>query len=324
MRRPPLLFTLLLLALSAHGPGAAVAENHRALQADAGGESGGRHGAGPAVEDLLGPGADRATDRGIPGRRNVSRADDSRPSAAPGGATRRRRRRRSRKRRQLDAKSPLPALALARLETERGQPQGSRGAYEKAVALLAAGRSARGGDAAATRRRVARCRRSDQGGGGVGEDGGAESRTISSCAAGSPTPTRRISCPTARSSISTTSKPTRRRRARARPPADRPHAPGRGPAGRGHRRAGKGARADRAGQLAARRAANRSSSGCTSATTARRNSKRAGKSLADENPRDLGACLQLIDLYERLGDLEEQRAWLEAASSWRRKTPTTG
>jgi len=35
------------------------------------------------------------------------------------------------------------------------------------------------------------------------------------------------------------------------------------------------------------------------------------KNYAAENPRDLGACLQLIELYERLGNLEQQRAWLE-------------
>ena len=34
------------------------------------------------------------------------------------------------------------------------------------------------------------------------------------------------------------------------------------------------------------------------------------KKFAAENPRDLGACLQLIELYERLGDLENQRTWL--------------
>ena len=36
------------------------------------------------------------------------------------------------------------------------------------------------------------------------------------------------------------------------------------------------------------------------------------KKLAAENPRDLGACLQLVELYERLGDLENQRTWLTA------------
>ncbi|MEZ0254913.1 MAG: tetratricopeptide repeat protein [Chthoniobacter sp.] len=35
------------------------------------------------------------------------------------------------------------------------------------------------------------------------------------------------------------------------------------------------------------------------------------KKFAAENPRDLGACLQLVELYERLGDLEQQRVWLE-------------
>lgn len=35
------------------------------------------------------------------------------------------------------------------------------------------------------------------------------------------------------------------------------------------------------------------------------------KKYAAENPRDLGACLQLVELYERLGDLEQQRGWLE-------------
>jgi tetratricopeptide (TPR) repeat protein len=34
------------------------------------------------------------------------------------------------------------------------------------------------------------------------------------------------------------------------------------------------------------------------------------KKFAAENPRDLGACLQLVELYERLGDLENQRTWL--------------
>ncbi len=34
------------------------------------------------------------------------------------------------------------------------------------------------------------------------------------------------------------------------------------------------------------------------------------KKYAEENPRDLGASLQLVDLYERLGNLEEQRVWL--------------
>jgi predicted Zn-dependent protease len=35
------------------------------------------------------------------------------------------------------------------------------------------------------------------------------------------------------------------------------------------------------------------------------------KKFAAGNPRDLGACLQLVELYERLGDLEQQRAWIE-------------
>ncbi|MEI9894291.1 MAG: hypothetical protein WDN28_10500 [Chthoniobacter sp.] len=35
------------------------------------------------------------------------------------------------------------------------------------------------------------------------------------------------------------------------------------------------------------------------------------KKYAADNPRDLGGCLQLVELYERLGDLEQQRAWLE-------------
>ena len=35
------------------------------------------------------------------------------------------------------------------------------------------------------------------------------------------------------------------------------------------------------------------------------------KKYAAENPRDLGAYLQLVELYERLGDLEQQRTWLE-------------
>ena len=35
------------------------------------------------------------------------------------------------------------------------------------------------------------------------------------------------------------------------------------------------------------------------------------RQFAAENPRDTGAHLQLIDLYERLGDLDQQREWLE-------------
>lgn len=35
------------------------------------------------------------------------------------------------------------------------------------------------------------------------------------------------------------------------------------------------------------------------------------KKYATENPRDLGGCLQLVELYERLGDLEQQRVWVE-------------
>ncbi len=37
------------------------------------------------------------------------------------------------------------------------------------------------------------------------------------------------------------------------------------------------------------------------------------KKFAADNPRDLGARLQLVDLYERLGELEAQRTWLAAA-----------
>ena len=37
------------------------------------------------------------------------------------------------------------------------------------------------------------------------------------------------------------------------------------------------------------------------------------KKFAADNPRDLGARLQLVDLYERLGELEAQRTWLTAA-----------
>ncbi len=37
------------------------------------------------------------------------------------------------------------------------------------------------------------------------------------------------------------------------------------------------------------------------------------KKFAAGHPRDLGACLQLVDLYERLGDFEPQRTWLTAA-----------
>lgn len=45
------------------------------------------------------------------------------------------------------------------------------------------------------------------------------------------------------------------------------------------------------------------------------------KDLAAKNPRDLGACLQLIELYERTGDLEQQRAWLQAAIKLMPKNP---
>ncbi len=39
------------------------------------------------------------------------------------------------------------------------------------------------------------------------------------------------------------------------------------------------------------------------------------KKFAAENPRDLGAMLQLIDLYERLGDQPQQLVWLEKLSA---------
>ena len=45
------------------------------------------------------------------------------------------------------------------------------------------------------------------------------------------------------------------------------------------------------------------------------------KDLAAKNPRDLGACLQLIELYERTGDLEQQRVWLNAAIKLMPKNP---
>lgn len=42
---------------------------------------------------------------------------------------------------------------------------------------------------------------------------------------------------------------------------------------------------------------------------------------AEENPRDLTGYLQLIDLYERLGDLEHERAWLEKLTQMAPKNP---
>jgi tetratricopeptide (TPR) repeat protein len=45
------------------------------------------------------------------------------------------------------------------------------------------------------------------------------------------------------------------------------------------------------------------------------------KKFAEANPRDLGACLQLVDLYERLGELEAQRTWLSAAIKLAPKNP---
>ena len=46
------------------------------------------------------------------------------------------------------------------------------------------------------------------------------------------------------------------------------------------------------------------------------------KKFAADNPRDLGACLQLVDLYERLGELEAQRTWLGAAANLAPKNAT--
>ncbi len=45
------------------------------------------------------------------------------------------------------------------------------------------------------------------------------------------------------------------------------------------------------------------------------------KKFAADHPRDLGACLQLVDLYERLGELEQQRIWLTAAIKLAPKNP---
>jgi tetratricopeptide (TPR) repeat protein len=49
---------------------------------------------------------------------------------------------------------------------------------------------------------------------------------------------------------------------------------------------------------------NHKSSGCTSGITAWSNSRRAGEKYAADNPRDIAAYLQLIDLYERTGELD--------------------
>lgn len=43
--------------------------------------------------------------------------------------------------------------------------------------------------------------------------------------------------------------------------------------------------------------------------------ERLWKKYAAENPRDLGAYVQLVDLYERLGDAGQERAWLEKLSA---------
>ena len=45
------------------------------------------------------------------------------------------------------------------------------------------------------------------------------------------------------------------------------------------------------------------------------------KKYAGENPRDLAGYIQLIDLYERLGDLEHQRFWLERLTQLAPKNP---
>src|SRR5262249_29420808 len=42
---------------------------------------------------------------------------------------------------------------------------------------------------------------------------------------------------------------------------------------------------------------------------------------AADNPRDLTGCLQLVDLYERLGDLEHERYWLDRLTQMAPKNP---
>ncbi len=46
------------------------------------------------------------------------------------------------------------------------------------------------------------------------------------------------------------------------------------------------------------------------------------KAFAEANPRDAGAYLQLIDLYERLGNLEDQRSWLQKLVALLPRDPT--
>ncbi len=45
------------------------------------------------------------------------------------------------------------------------------------------------------------------------------------------------------------------------------------------------------------------------------------KKYAAENPRDLTGYLQLIDFYERLGDLEHERFWLDRLTQLAPKNP---
>lgn len=137
MRRPPLLLSLLLVALSAHGQAPAspkIVERYKQMLA-----------ANPAEGTAL----DRLwkiyADQGQTGQlldeykadqtfgaqmilghllRRAGKPDEA-ANAFESAA-------------RLDAKSALPALAMARLKAERGQPREAAEAYEKAVALLAA------------------------------------------------------------------------------------------------------------------------------------------------------------------------------------------
>ena len=138
MRRPPLLFTLLLLALSAQGQAPTspkIIERYKQMLAANPAE-------GTALERLWKLYADQSqtgklleeyqADQTFAGQmilghlsRRAGRQEDA-LAAFQKAAT-------------LDAKSPLPALALARIEAERSHPNEAAALYEQAVALFPPG-----------------------------------------------------------------------------------------------------------------------------------------------------------------------------------------
>ena len=157
MRRPPLLFTLLLLALSAQGQAPSspkIIERYKQMLSANPAE-------GTALDRLWKLYADQSqtgklieeyqADPTFGGQMILGHLlrRAGRPEEAAAALQ---------KAASLDAKSPLPALALARLETERSHPKEAAAFYEQAVGVVSGGRSARAGDAAPTGRRVARGR----------------------------------------------------------------------------------------------------------------------------------------------------------------------